>query len=216
MDLHAMTTQGLELNSANFTPRREGGGREGTDGDDTAPANSATTAAYTFATVFAIACGGRHIGRRLASMYRTWSLVVVGVLSAMLLNGCGDDGPTPGDSQSPAFDAAGCRSEIGPLLDALNEVNSRLDIGMTVSDLGNEVGSAKVAYDAVNVSTAVQACGGVAESAETVLNDYIGSLNDWNSCIQDQYCDTDNMPNVQAAWAKASRELDSVGAKMGS
>jgi len=105
--------------------------------------------------------------------------------------------------------AVTCQSEIGDLMDSLDELNSRLDIGLTYADYGDQLGDANVAYDQVPAAELSGGCLDSAAKLEAALNAYIRAYNKWKTCIDDYDCNTDSIePALQAAWSKASSNLD--------
>lgn len=78
-----------------------------------------------------------------------------------------------------------CAEQLGPFIDALHELDSRLAVGLTVSDYTKAVGDVRVAYDRVPFkqmdTTCVQRVGIPAEDA---LNKYSHAQNVWNKCVQ--------------------------------
>jgi len=109
------------------------------------------------------------------------------------------------DSQKTA-----CENELGDFLDALEEIDSRLDIGMTFTDYGGKTADAKVAHDRVNASNLTPAaCVKAAVAGEDALESYISAYTIWNDCIQSDYCETEyKEPELQAKWLQASRKHD--------
>lgn len=111
-------------------------------------------------------------------------------------------------TEASQIDLAECEDEAGELFDALNGIDSRLDIGLNVSEFGELLGDAKVEYDQIDFSAAVSACRQAVVQAEKAFNNYITSYNKWQNCIESTSCDTDNQPAVQELWSKASDRLD--------
>ena len=70
-----------------------------------------------------------------------------------------------------AADAEVCRAELGPFLESLEELNSRLSVGLTFQNYSEEVGNVRVAYDQVEFSNLSLACTSRAGlAAEKALN----------------------------------------------
>jgi hypothetical protein len=140
-----------------------------------------------------------------------------GLAAALLLN----DSDKPRDPKAVAaaeeggVDVGACREEIGEFVGVLGEVNSRLDVGLDVSEFGSFLGDAKVAYDDINYSAAVEVCDDLAGDAEEAYNAYITSLNDWQDCISSSYC-TPATPKMQRNWSKAAGLIDDIEAALGS
>ena len=105
----------------------------------------------------------------------------------------------------------GCRSEINPFFDAMRDVDARLDVGLSQSDLSDLVGAASVAYNRMNVDAlGGGACLDAAVKLETAFNGYAGTVNQWNDCIfEDDYCTLDDIESdLQTKWLKASTAID--------
>lgn len=137
---------------------------------------------------------------------KTW---LVGVaVAATLIGGCG--GETDSGSTTE-FDVAACEEELGDLMDALGEINSRLDIGMALSEYGERVGDVIVAYDQVDVGDLEEGCRTeVAVPAEDALQEYIVAQQRWNRCIFDQAdCELSDIEvKLQDRWTAAALQLE--------
>ena len=145
-------------------------------------------------------------------------LAVVGVtLAAITASGCG--GPSAAEKQAKA--AAGahaahlaayrkCKTQVGPFLSALEDLNSRLDVGLSFSDYGTRVGDVRVAHDAAPFDELGAAClSVVAVPAEAAMNAYVKAYNKWNNCFNDDYCTTDSIsPELQAPWGTATGKIE--------
>ncbi|WP_297622338.1 hypothetical protein [Nocardioides sp.] len=138
-----------------------------------------------------------------------------GLAAALLVN----DADKPRDPAAVAaaeeggVDVEACREEIGEFVGVLGEVNSRLDVGLNVSEFGSFLGDAKVAYDDIDYSGAVEVCDDLASDAEAAYNAYITSLNDWQDCISSSYC-TPATPKMQRNWSKAAGLIDDIEAAL--
>lgn len=109
-----------------------------------------------------------------------------------------------------------CNEAVGPLLESLQEVNSRLSIGINVGEYNDFLGDSQVAYDRgiedVPYDESDTSCFGVAIGLEEALNLHIKAYNAWNNCVQDVNCDFDAgepvNDKVQRYWAKAGTFTD--------
>lgn len=144
---------------------------------------------------------------------RFWPLAVIAVLAIVVGGVFGVSALKDNDGSTAAadgdMDKAACRAQIGTFVDALQEINSRLDVGMNVGELSTRLGTAKVAYDKLDPARAVDECGGAAAHAEDAYNAYLLSVQAWQECIDDTYC-TPTTPKMQRQWAKAGRLLASI------
>lgn len=112
--------------------------------------------------------------------------------------------------------SAACKAAMRPFVDQLQELNSRLSVGLNFSDYSERVGDARVAYDAIDIPSLDQSCltlvGGPAEDA---FNAYVRAYNTWNNCIDDIDCDNDKIrPKLQDEWAKATEILTTLRTRL--
>lgn len=112
-----------------------------------------------------------------------------------------------------------CATSTEGLMTSLEEIDSRLNIGLNFDEYGDRVGDAQVAYDRLfagdDVDLNMSCLRRVAIPLEGALNDYIDVLNVWNDCIADLGCNfNEGEPNrkAQAGWQKASAKLDKARA----
>ena len=119
-----------------------------------------------------------------------------------------------------------CQRQTAQLQEKLEQINSRLSIGMDYDEYGERLGDARVAYDRVPINRLEPPCiRGVAIHLERALNAYNKVLGTWGDCIEDYYCDfSEGAANrtAQTQWAKAGssinkarrglREMGDVGA----
>lgn len=131
--------------------------------------------------------------------------------AGVLMTGCSATQSSNGASDS--FDAAACSREVGDFVDVLSEIDSRLNIGVNLGELGTHLGDAQVEYDAMDASAAVAACGNVAAKAENAFTHYVKSYNAWQTCIDSDYCEPAT-PRMQTLWQKASRTLGEINSKL--
>jgi hypothetical protein len=104
-----------------------------------------------------------------------------------------------------------CEAELDPLVSALSELGSRLDVGLNYEEYTDQVGDLKVAYDQVDWKdqTDLDCVQGVGLPAEKALNQYTRALNTWTRCFDDIDCDNDSItPSLRKRWATASRRTD--------
>ena len=100
-----------------------------------------------------------------------------------------------------------CRSEIGPLVKSLQEVDARLDVGLSFAEYGTAVGDLSVAYDRISPRQIDAPCLKAAVPAEDAFNSYTRAYNVWNDCIGDINCSLDSVdPQLQTEWLKGSSQ----------
>lgn len=121
---------------------------------------------------------------------------------------------------------AACRRDLGPLLRRLQNIDSRLAVGMNQDEYSNALGDVQVVYDRIDFDrTDIDCVTAVGVPAERAFNEYIRANTRWDNCIFDYSCDveTDVMSQIQEHWAKATqlltraeRHLSNLGASIGS
>jgi hypothetical protein len=163
------------------------------------------------------------------------------VLTLMfVMVGCGDDGPSDAElAETRASEAAAsasasasaeaeakaearaaaqrrrhqqCADSTADLSTALQEIDSRLSVGMNYDEYGDFVGDAQVAYDRLfdGPDLSRQCLLKVGIPLEGALNIYIDVYGIWGDCINDYGCDFsegETNKKVQAKWAKATEVL---------
>ncbi|WP_141007048.1 hypothetical protein [Nocardioides humi] len=114
--------------------------------------------------------------------------------------------------QQAQYDA--CTTATADLRTALNDVNSRLSIGLNYQDYGDKLGDVQVAYDGA-IDEIIELGGDclttVGKPLENAFNQYIEVKNIWSDCIGDYNCDFsegETNRKVQDRWAKATKILD--------
>lgn len=92
-------------------------------------------------------------------------------------------------------------------VETLQDLDSRLDVGLTFAAYSERVGDTRVAYDRVDIEDLDGGClEHVGVPAEDAMNAYIRANNTWNDCISDIDCDNDSItPDLQSEWADASQ-----------
>lgn len=102
-----------------------------------------------------------------------------------------------------------CLDQLSPLLDALDIVDARLNVGLSQSDLSALVGDASVAYNRIDVDElGTGVCLSAGAKLESAMNAYSKSTSQWSDCIYDYGCDVESIdPNLQAHWSAASRNF---------
>jgi hypothetical protein len=103
---------------------------------------------------------------------------------------------------------------MSPLVDALSNIEGRLDVGLNYGEYKQAYTRAKVAYNREPVSQQSYACTHyVGVPAEKALNEYRVALNIWGACFSKPGCSV-NSPGVdrrlQFRWKRASQYLRSA------
>ena len=164
----------------------------------------------------------------------------------MALAACGDSGPTAAEKAKAAREhrravehrealtslataktsareaqtkAEGCQRHAGDLVDALGDLNSRLNIGLSYNEYGDRVADVRVAYDDVGFADAeavdLDCISGVGLPAEKALNTYASAYRTWNKCFESSSCANDDItPLLQKRWAKATIQVEQAKSGM--
>ena len=106
-----------------------------------------------------------------------------------------------------------CDSQVGPLVTALDDLNGRLDVGLTFDQYDEKLGDVWVAYDKIVWGTlgSKSKCVLAGVHAENALNNYSDAYNIWKDCLGDMNCDLDSIdPSRQAKWTPASRQIQKM------
>jgi hypothetical protein len=149
-------------------------------------------------------------------------MLLVGLL-AVLAAGCGD-------AKKQAQEArAECEKVIAPFMDEVNELDSRLDIGLAYTAYSEHVADANVAYDRIDLNSDIlrddsdhaKNCRQAARAGESALNSYVKAQQTWQKCAFDDGvyihnecgkcvvdCDGDDIaPLLRGNWSDAHRSL---------
>ena len=104
----------------------------------------------------------------------------------------------------------GCENELGDFLDALTELDSRLDVGLTYADYSSNVSDVKVEYDRIEVASLTPAkCVSAALAGEQALRSYLAAYTIWDNCFDSDYCTNDSIrPELQSKWLQASAKAE--------
>jgi hypothetical protein len=108
---------------------------------------------------------------------------------------------------APGSALADCRGDIGSFVNALSEIDSRLDIGLSFVAYSEKVADAKVEYDKIEWPDVGLACvRQVGVFAEQAFNRYAKAYRIWNSCIESPTCTNAKIKRkLQAQWAQATK-----------
>lgn len=153
-----------------------------------------------------------------------------GLIVTALFAGCGGatatpvpTGPTPKPTASPKPTPSppptisqSCADELEGLLESLEELDGRLDVGLTYVAYGERVGDVSVAYNRVDLE-AVKGmgldCVSTGALLENAFNEYIKAHNAWRDCFDRTGCTNDSVkPTLQAHWATATQKIDAARA----
>jgi hypothetical protein len=144
---------------------------------------------------------------------------LVGCSPGFLVATPGEPTPTPGATPTPTPSppptiSAECAELLQPLLDALEDLDARLNVGLNKSQYSDRVGDVSVAYsrlDASKLSALGTDCISTGATLEDAFNEYISANNEWSECLSDRDCSNDDVrPTLQRHWATATEEIDEV------
>lgn len=138
-----------------------------------------------------------------------------------LLAACGGGTPvtpdanaTPTPTPTPGPISAECADDLRPVLDALEQMDARLDVGLNRSQYGDRMGDVSVAYNRLDATTLVgkgAGCIATAVLLEEAFNEYIQANTAWGDCIASSSCSMDSVqPKLQRHWSTASGKLTSA------
>lgn len=113
-----------------------------------------------------------------------------------------------------------CETKSDPLVGALQQLNSRLGVGMNLLDYTTYLGDVQVEYDVYFADESAFAddpqgaldCTLTAVGLEVALNRYVEAHQIWSDCIDAYGCsidDADTDTEMQAAWSQAGTALSS-------
>jgi hypothetical protein len=110
-----------------------------------------------------------------------------------------------------------CKREFDPLLNALQEIDSRLNVGLGLDQYNNYLGDAQVTYDDLNPRTLDASCvRRVGVPLDNGFNEYLKASTKWEKCIQDYGCEVKGAPLVELRehWSDATRRIKSADARL--
>jgi hypothetical protein len=106
-----------------------------------------------------------------------------------------------------------CTDELGDYLESLDEINSRLDIGLSYDEYTDQVGDLRVEYGKIDFDdlgdAGLTCLSDVGVPSENALNQYTKAAKRWGACFEDFDCDTDSIqPALQKRWSRASTYVE--------
>lgn len=133
-------------------------------------------------------------------------------IAVLVLAGCGPATDANGSPIPPDSVSSDCATALADLTDALFELDSRLNVGLSFAAYSEKLADARVAYDKVKFGNLDTDCIlGVGQPAEKAMNEYIKAYTTWNDCIKKTGCDTDSVtPQLQSHWSISTRTLAEV------
>jgi outer membrane murein-binding lipoprotein Lpp len=104
-----------------------------------------------------------------------------------------------------------CEGHLGGLLEALKQIDGRLDVGLTNADLTSRLGDVAVTYNDIPFKKlSVECVQWVGVPLENAYNEYSKSVTKWDACIDDYYCSVEGakLAELQGHWSKASKQIE--------
>jgi hypothetical protein len=117
--------------------------------------------------------------------------------------------------QEHAINARVCADNFEALQSELEELNSRLTVGLNFDEYTNKLGDVRVEYDQVDFAAGgdLRCLRQVGVKLEKAMNQYVQAAKTWNECITDYACDNESIqPELQSKWARAGRLIAQAAA----
>ncbi|HWB21385.1 MAG TPA: hypothetical protein VG652_00700 [Gaiellaceae bacterium] len=104
-----------------------------------------------------------------------------------------------------------CNRQIGTFMSALEDLESKISVGLTFPTYTAGVAKIRAAYGALSPSALSGACQAATGAGHTSLNTYISALDTWMACTSTTKCSTDSIAaNLQAQWANAAAQTEAA------
>ena len=169
-------------------------------------------------------------------------ILVVPAVAALALTACGEKGPSADEQRAAKASAAAakrkreqerkaaarlekaqaavedCASASKPLLDAVEDLDARLSIGLNYDEYTDAVGDVAVAYrksDFAEVGN-LACLAGVGVPLEKAFNQHIKASSTWDECFDSYECSNDDIDgDLQAKWSRATSLLERAKRNLG-
>jgi hypothetical protein len=146
---------------------------------------------------------GRVWGRGLLTLVAMSSLTA----SCIMVERSGGNGESQSGEGSKEAQIR-CQLDTEEFLDALRELDSRLEVGVQLASYLELVGDAQAAFDRMTAGVSDDCREQVGIPGAHALNAHIVAGATWNRCIQRVGCDLKSIdPKLQKKWSLASRKL---------
>lgn len=188
------------LPPAGWYPDPEGTGQRWWDGGQwTQHVNPPTVPAAGHAPVEETSSGDRNRRSRrppVRAVAAVVALILVGVAIYVAA--------TSGGNSQAVY--AECRSDVRPVLTAMQSLGSHLDVGVVQSDYAVEVGDVQAVYDRLVDRYLATACRPVVRALGEAMDAYARASSEWNDCIfsGEEGCAE---AAVQELWSDADRSI---------
>lgn len=153
---------------------------------------------------------------------------LVSVVAIALAGGCANDTGDGGDSAADRrqadkdqrehdreIDARVCADNFEDLQSKLEELDSRLSVGLSYDEYTTQLGDVRVEYDQTDFAGSgdLRCLRQVGVKLEKAMNTYAAAANAWRACIDDYACENDSVqPELQRKWGKATTLIEQAAA----
>jgi hypothetical protein len=104
-----------------------------------------------------------------------------------------------------------CNRQIGMFMTALDDLESKISLGLTFSVYSTGVNRIRLAYGALTPSALSGACQAAVAAGNTSLNTYITALRQWTVCTNNTKCSTASIAtDLQTQWANAEAQTEAA------
>jgi hypothetical protein len=160
-------------------------------------------------------------GKRLA-VGASAVLLVVAVAIVLLAKGIASPNPSPQASQGPTFTAippegvsSACATQLGPLVAALESLDSSANSETSFSDYSQKLSSVKAARGKVNVTQFDPTCVAIYAAAQSVISEHMAAFSTWDYCNHATNCTRQSIDSaLQKYWSGATKEFAEIKASM--
>ncbi|MEO6472316.1 MAG: hypothetical protein ABIR57_10280 [Aeromicrobium sp.] len=105
-----------------------------------------------------------------------------------------------------------CKQMVQEFSDSLDDLNSRLSVGLKPDDYSGRLGDISVAYDKTDWDKTpnVYCVQKVGVPLEDAYKDFVSAGSTWSDCIASYNCDVekDKLPGMQKKWAHAGTLIE--------
>jgi hypothetical protein len=152
-------------------------------------------------------------------------VAIAGLVLLALIAGCGEGGPSDQELREAAerrekaeerkaeelasARAEECTEQLGGFLESLEELGSRLEVGLNYDEYFDELGNIQVAYNRLPIDDLHPRClGRVGVPGEASFQAYLDAGEIWEECFEALTCEEGVDPGVQDEWTSAANKLE--------
>jgi hypothetical protein len=149
-------------------------------------------------------------------------LLIVVLAIVLLAKGIASPNPSPQATQGPTFTAippeavsSACATQLGPLVAALESLDSSANLDTAFSDYSQKLSAVKAARGKVNVTQFDATCVAIYAAAQTVISDHMAAFSTWDYCDHATSCTKSSIAStLQKYWTSAMKGFAEVKASM--